>query len=108
MIYKQIKDGGYLVNPNVDIKLINAHFTILGEVNKPGRYEFIKNNLNILEAIGTAGDLTINGVRNNIKLIRDNNGKKLITYIDLTKSDFLAENSYQVFQGHNYCKSKLH
>ena len=99
MIYKQIKDGGYLVNPNVDIKLINAHFTILGEVNKPGRYEFIKNNLNILEAIGTAGDLTINGVRNNIKLIRDNNGKKLITYIDLTKSDFLAENSYQVFSG---------
>ena len=51
LINKQI-----LKNPIVDVKLLNSHFTVLGEVNLPGRYEFLKNNLNILEALGMAGD----------------------------------------------------
>lgn len=98
-IYNTIKDNEFLIDPHVDVKLINAHFTILGEINKPGRYEFLKNNMNILEAIGMAGDLTINGQRENLKLIRDNNGKKLVHIINLTKSDFLRGENFQIFSG---------
>ena len=61
-------ENGIFINPSIDIKLLNAHFTILGEVSRPGRYDFTKNNMNILEALGMAGDLTITGNRKNIKL----------------------------------------
>ena len=63
-------NNGILTNPIVDIKLLNGHFTILGEVNSPGRYEFLTNNMDILQAIGIAGDLTINAVRTDVKLLR--------------------------------------
>ena len=83
----------------MDIKLLNAHFTILGEVQNPGKYDFLKNNLNILEAIGMAGDLTINGVRDNNKLIRTFSGDNLIFEIDLTKSSIINGDKFQLFSG---------
>ena len=70
-LYEKFVSKKLYVNPTIDIKILNAHFTILGEVNKPGRYIFDENNLDILQAIGIAGDLTINGVREEIKLIRN-------------------------------------
>ena len=63
-IYNFLIDNGFFTKPHVDVKLVNAHFSILGEVNKPGKYEFLKNNLNILEAIAISGDLTITAKRN--------------------------------------------
>ena len=98
-LYNLISDGGILINPFIDIKILNTHFTILGEVNAPGRYEYIKNNINILEAIGMAGDLTINGKRRDIKIIRNHDGKQLISSVDLTRSDFLKGNNFQVISG---------
>ena len=99
LIEKNISDNGLLINPTVDIKIINASFTILGEVNKPGKYEFLNNNLSILEAIGIAGDLTINGQRKDVKIIRQINGQGIVNSIDLTESNFLKTEYYQVFPG---------
>ena len=98
-LFDKITNEGYLIDPFIDIKILNLHFTILGEVNRPGRYEFIKNNLNILEAIGIAGDLTINGKRNNIKIIREENGNKSIKSLDLTDTNILSNQSYQIISG---------
>ena len=98
-IYKLITENDYLINPTVDVKLLNSYFTILGEVNNPGRYEYVKNNINILEAIGIAGDLTINGKRVDIKVLRDDGNKKSISSIDLTKSSFLENDNFQIFSG---------
>ena len=94
-LYDLIFDKGLLVNHNVDIKLLNSHFTVL-EVNNPGTYEYIGNNMNILKALGIAGDLTINGKRNDLIIIRNIDGKKLITNIDLTKSDYLNSDLFQI------------
>ena len=55
----------------VDVKILNSNFTILGEVTSPGRYNYSNNNIDIFQAIGMAGDLTINGKRDDIKVIRD-------------------------------------
>ena len=89
-----------LKDPYIDVKLLNAHFTIIGEVHKPGKYDFLENNINILEAIGMAGDLTINGKRNDIKIIREVNSEKKITNIDLTSSNFISnKDKYQIFSG---------
>ena len=77
-IYEKIViDKKILLNPSIDVKLINSHFIILGEVNKPGKYEFLENNLNVFEAIGMAGDLTINGLRKDVKVIRDVEVKRI-------------------------------
>ena len=98
-IEELIIKNGILIQPSVDIKLINAHFSVLGEVNRPGRYDFLKNNLNVLEALGMAGDLTINGKRSDIKIIREINEKKIILKLDLTQSKFLDSDAYQIFSG---------
>ena len=98
-IYNDIIDKNILQHPFVDVKLLNAHFTILGEINKPGKYEYFKNNMNILEAIGVAGDLTINGMRKNIKLIRDYNGEIEVSSIDLTNKAFISGDNFQIFSG---------
>jgi polysaccharide export outer membrane protein len=70
----------------------------LGEVAIPGTYTFIEERVSIPQAIGQAGDLTINGDRNNVLLIRDNDGKKTKYFIDLTKSDFINTSNYYLKQ----------
>ena len=99
-IYNKIVESQLLTNPAIDIKILNSEFTIIGEVLKPGKYEFLENNLNIFEAIGMAGDLTINGKRNDIKLIREIEGERKIINLDLTSYGFLkSHDKYQIFPG---------
>ena len=98
-IYDYITENKILTNPFIDVKLLNARFTIIGEVNKPGRYDFINNNLNLLEAIGIAGDLTINGKRNDVSVIRNNGSENKIYKINLTNSDFLKSDVFQINSG---------
>ncbi len=98
-IKKELIDNGIYTNPVVDIKLLNSYFTIIGDVTKPGRYDFLENDLNILEAIGLAGDLNITGDRRNIKLIRNNENLSSVFSIDLTESDFVRNDGFQVFPG---------
>tara|TARA_B100002052_G_C15822011_1_gene571010 strand:- start:135 stop:902 length:768 start_codon:yes stop_codon:yes gene_type:complete len=99
MIYNLIKNGGYLKEPSVDVKLLNTSFTILGEVASPGRYEYTENNMNIFKAIGMAGDLTITGERKNIKIIRDLDGEREVKEIDLTSSDVFKNKYFQIQSG---------
>lgn len=88
-----------LTDTYVNVKILNSNFTILGEVTKPGKYYFDEPNLNILQAIGMAGDLTINGVREKIKLIRNDNNGQIVYDIDLTSSDFILGDSFQILSG---------
>ena len=99
-IISKIVTKGLLIDPIVDIKILNQNFTILGEVVRPGNYKYLKNNLSVLEAIGMAGDLTINGKRKDIKIIRNypDDNRKIIS-IDLRNSDFIKNNNFQIFSG---------
>ncbi len=97
-IVSNLKNNDILTNPIVDVKLLNSSFTVLGEVSKPGKYDFLKNNMNIFEAIGMAGDLTINGMRKEIKILRKNDSDFEVIKIDLTKSKFMS-NNIQIFPG---------
>ncbi|MEH6748173.1 MAG: polysaccharide biosynthesis/export family protein [Maribacter arcticus] len=88
----------YLKDPIVNIRLKNFTVTILGEVNRPGTYPVNGEQITILEAIGLANDLTIKGMRENIMVIRDFNGTKVYTRIDLTKKDALNSPVYYLTQ----------
>lgn len=73
----------YLNNPYTDIRFINFHVNILGEVNKPGPYSIPEEKVTILELVGLAGDLTLYGRRDNILVIREKEGKREFGYINL-------------------------
>ncbi len=85
---KLITDG-HLNAPTVTVRHLNSKFTILGDVNSPGTINFTEKKLTLLQAIGLAGDLTLQGRRDNILIIREVDLKREVTHIDLTKSDWL-------------------
>ena len=97
-IINELKSSKFLENPVVTVRVVNAKVTISGEVLRPGTYNFTEQVLTLPQAIGYAGDLTINGKRNNILLIREENGERTYTTIDLTKSDFFNSPYYYVKQ----------
>lgn len=86
--------SSYIKNPSVNIRLLNFRVSVLGEVNKPGTYTVMEERISIPQALGLAGDLTINGNRNSVLLIRNQDGVKINHIIDLTKSDFLNSDFY--------------
>lgn len=88
----------FIVNPGVNMTIRNFRVTVLGEVVKPGSYLIDNDRITLLEALGLAGDLTINGVRNNVLVIREQNGIKEEFRIDLTKRNSLNSPVYYLAQ----------
>ncbi|NHN26159.1 polysaccharide export protein [Flavobacterium jejuense] len=82
----------------VNLRILNFKISVLGEVSKPGSYSVKSERMTILEGLSLAGDLTIYGKRNNILLIREQNGNKIMERIDITKSDFINSPFYYLSQ----------
>ena len=95
-LVKLLEEGGHLLQPFVNIRLINAKVTILGEVNNPGTYTFLEQIITLPQALGYAGDLTINGRRTDILLIRETAGHRIMKHIDLTATDWMNDATYYV------------
>ena len=66
----------YTKNPVVNVKFMNYDYSVLGEVNHPGRFEMDNERTTIFDAIGMAGDLSLMGKRGNVLVIREVNGKR--------------------------------
>lgn len=96
-LVERLELEGHLINPNITVRLLNAKFTILGEVKMPGTYTFTEKNINFLQAIGLAGDLTIEGNRQDLIIIREVEGKRTTKKIDLTSANWLTSD-YQYIQ----------
>nr|WP_313790753.1 polysaccharide biosynthesis/export family protein [Muricauda sp. CP2A] len=92
------KLSDYLKDPIINIRLRNFTVTILGDVNNPGTYSVQGERITILEAIGLAGDLTIKGRRDNVMVIRDFDGTKVYTKVDLTDKEVLSSPVYYLTQ----------
>lgn len=96
LLKERLKD--YLIDPIINIRIQNFTVTVLGEVSRPGTYPVNGEQISILEAVGLAGDLTIKGMRTNVKVIRDFNGAKVYHTIDLTKKSALESPVYYLTQ----------
>ena len=88
----------YLNDPIVNVRLTNFKVTVIGEVRSPGSYTVLNERINIIEAIGLAGDLTIQGKRNSVTLIRERSGKRVFISIDLTNKELFSSPYYYLAQ----------
>ncbi len=79
-------------DPTVVVEFLSSGISVMGEVNRPGRYDLNRDQLNILEALTLAGDLTINGQRQNVRVVRSENGKVNTYVLDLTDAASLMQN----------------
>jgi polysaccharide export outer membrane protein len=80
----------FLTNPYFNIRFMNYKFTILGEVARPGVMSIPGEKINLLQALALAGDMTYYGRRDNVTIIRENNGKREFARLDLTKPEVMA------------------
>ena len=87
-----------VVSPSVQVRLIDAKVSVLGEVNRPGRIGLSSERLTILEALAAAGDLTVYGKRDNILVTREVNGKLEIARIDLGSAELFNSPYYYLQQ----------
>ncbi len=92
IIQKELE--GYLTSPTVKVSFVNKNITILGMVKAPGRYNYVNDHINILQAIGMAGDIEEYGNRKAITIIREENGRIEKFKIDVTKDNILANNHF--------------
>lgn len=87
-------------DPTVIVDFLSSGVDVLGDVKTPGRYDINKDKLTILEAISLAGDLNITGQRENVKVIRQENGTLHTYTVDLTNTKSLASSpAYYLQQG---------
>ena len=83
-----------LIDPIVSIRMLNFKVTVLGEVAHPAVIPVPAEKISLLEALGMAGDITINGRRDNVLVIREEPGRKVIKRLDLNSSDLFTSPYY--------------
>lgn len=87
-------------DPVVTVEFVNMGVSLLGEVTRPGLYDINQDKINILEAISMAGDLTLQGKRENIAVLRETNGEVRTYRVDLTNYKELSQSPvYYLQQG---------
>ena len=86
-------------NPVVTVTMASYSVSVLGEVNRPGTFQVSREKITILEALAQAGDLTIYGVRDRVKLIReDATGKKSVETLNLNDANIINSPYYYLQQ----------
>lgn len=87
-IRDQIMEKGLIRDPIVTVAYSNMYVIILGSAGA-GRVQIDRDKFTILDAIGSTGDLNINGLRTNVKVIRENYGKKTVYEVNLCSAEDL-------------------
>ena len=97
-IERQLKTQDLVKEPIVTVEFMNTGVSVLGEVAKPGRYDFNEDKMTILQALSYAGDMKNTGERNNVLVIRKENGKEIAYRVDLTNSSSIASSPVYYLQ----------
>lgn len=90
----QKRIDGYFINATVILKLLNTKISVLGEVNRPGTYNILRNSINLFEALALAGDITQYGNRKSILIVRTINNANITFRVDLTKENIIQTEQF--------------
>lgn len=88
----------YVVDPIINIRIMNYKVTVIGEVTRPGAYTIQDERITLPEALGMAGDMTIYGRRDNVVVIREQNGVKSHGVVNMTQADLINSPYYYLQQ----------
>lgn len=100
VVKEQLVESRQIKDPVVTVEFVNLSFSVLGEVNNPGRYSIDRDHFSVLDAISLAGDLSIDGSRSNILLIRkEDNKDRTYTLNLLDAKQLYASPAFYVQQG---------
>ncbi len=88
----------YVINPIINLRIMNFKVTVQGEVKMPGTHKINSERITLMEAITLSGDLTNYGKRDNILVLREENGEIKSHRVDLTKADFINSDFYYLKQ----------
>lgn len=98
LIKDRIVSNGLAKDIVVTVEYMNLKVSVMGEVSRPGRYNIDRDEFTILDAISAAGDLTIYGKRDNIKVLRTIDGVKQTFLVDLTSASELVSSPVYYLQ----------
>ena len=98
LIKDKLSDSGLLKDAVVTVEFLNFKVSVLGEVTSPGTYSVTGDKITILQALALARDLTIYGQRDNVQVIREQNGQRQIYVMDLTSSSIFDSPAYYLQQ----------
>ena len=82
----------------VTIEFQNMGFSVMGEVNSPGFHAFINDKTTLLQGLSRAGDMNLYGNRNNVKVIRMQDGKQQVYVVDLQNTEALMKSPAYILQ----------
>ncbi len=94
MIQTKLIKGDYLKEPVVSLRLTNFKVSVLGDVARPGVYPVQSERITVIEALGLAGDLNITAKRNDVLLVRENQGKRQQVRLDLQSKELFNSPYY--------------
>ncbi len=97
-IKKRLIDENLINDPVVTVEFMNLYYSILGEVNNPGKYMITQDQITLLEAISMAGDLTIYGKRDAVFVVREEDGQRVTHWVDLRTQDLFHSPIYYLKQ----------
>lgn len=93
-ITNMLLDKKLLIDPIVTVRYLNFEVTVIGEVEHPTVINVPNERITMIKALGLAGDITIYGKKDNVLLIRENDGKRKIKRINLNSKNFLTSSYY--------------
>ncbi|MBQ7634843.1 MAG: polysaccharide biosynthesis/export family protein [Bacteroidaceae bacterium] len=97
-VEKAIIAAGIVTDPQVTVKFTNARVSVLGAVNKPGSIPLNSQRTSVLDVLATAGDISDNGLKTNVQLYREVDGKREMYLLDLTQADVFNSPAFYVQQ----------
>lgn len=98
LIKKKLISGAYLSDAVVTVEFMNFKVSVIGEVNSPGTYTIQGDKVTILQAISLARDLTIFGLRENVAVIRERDGERVIYEVNLCDVSMFNSPAYYLQQ----------
>ncbi|MFI3266496.1 MAG: polysaccharide biosynthesis/export family protein [Rikenellaceae bacterium] len=93
----ELKSRGYINDPTVRVQFMNFQVSVMGEVTSPGTFSIVSDRVTIFDALSLAGDMTIYGKRDNVKIIREENGIRTVSIIDM-RDDKILNSPYYYLQ----------
>lgn len=98
VIEGKLVEGRYVKDPTVTVTMPSFRVTVVGEVKEPQMIQVEGNRMTILEALAICGDVTMDGLRDNVKVIRQEGAEPVVGEIDLTSADAFDSPFYYLKQ----------